>query len=54
MDDADLADLAAAVVERYRDNPAVAAVLTRRPPRECRLMKMEIAAMLAPSVPPGS
>ena len=46
LDDDELAELAAAVVDRHRDNPAVVAVLTRRPPRQCRLMKMEVAAML--------
>ena len=46
LDDEELALLAAGVLRKYDDNPTVRQVLTRRPPRECRLMRMEIAAML--------
>jgi hypothetical protein len=47
LDDEELAILAQSVLEKYEGNAAVTAVLTRKPTRECRLMKMEIAAMLA-------
>jgi hypothetical protein len=41
-----LASLAAAVLAKYAGNVAMTSVLKRKPPRECRLMKMEIAAIL--------
>jgi hypothetical protein len=46
LEDDELQILAQSVLEKYRGNAAVTMVLTRKPPRECRLMKMEIAAML--------
>jgi hypothetical protein len=46
LDDEELGLLAAEVLRKYEGNPAVLQVLTRRPPRECRLMKMEIGALL--------
>ena len=49
LDDEELSILAKSVLEKYQGNAAVTGVLTRKPPRECRLMKMEIAAMLEPS-----
>lgn len=51
LDDEELSILAKAVVEKYHGNTAVIGVLTRKPPRECRLMKMEVAGMLtAPQI----
>jgi hypothetical protein len=50
LDDDELALLAGAVLEKYRGNTAVTSVLTRKPARQCRLMKMEIAAMLSARV----
>jgi hypothetical protein len=47
LDDDELSILAEAVLDKYQGNAAVIGVLTRKPPRECRLMKMEIAAMLS-------
>ncbi len=46
LDDDELAILAESVLAKYEGNSAVLMVLTRKPPRECRLMKMEIAAMM--------
>ena len=46
LDEEELAILAESVLRKYDGNAAVLQVLTRKPPRECRLMKMEIAAML--------
>ena len=46
LDDDEIELLAAEVLRKYDGNPAVLQVLTRRPPRECRLMKMEINALL--------
>ncbi|HZL37592.1 MAG TPA: hypothetical protein VFC78_19900, partial [Tepidisphaeraceae bacterium] len=46
LDDDELTILARSVLKKYEGNAAVTAVLTRKPPRTCRLMKMEIAAML--------
>lgn len=46
LTDDELKEMAAAVLEKYQGNVAVVNVLTKKPPRECRLMKMEIAAML--------
>jgi hypothetical protein len=46
LDDEELAILGESVLKKYQGNSAVLQVLTRRPPRQCRLMKMEIAAML--------
>ena len=46
LDYDELAILAESVLSKYEGNSAVLQVLTRKPPRECRLMKMEIAAML--------
>lgn len=46
LDDDELAILAESVLQKYEGNAAVLQVLTRKPPRECRLMKMEIAGML--------
>ncbi len=46
LDDEELAILGESVLKKYAGNSAVLQVLTRRPPRQCRLMKMEIAAML--------
>ena len=42
----ELAILAESVLAKYEGNSAVLQVLTRKPPRDCRLMKMEIAALL--------
>jgi hypothetical protein len=46
LDDDDLSALAESVLKKYQGNAAVTGVLTRKPARDCRLMKMEIAAML--------
>lgn len=46
LDDDELEILALEVLKKYDGNSAVLSVLTRKPPRECRLMKMEIAGML--------
>lgn len=46
LDDDELAILAESVLAKHEGNAAVLQVLTRKPPRQCRLMKMEIAAML--------
>jgi hypothetical protein len=46
LDDDELAILAELVLRKYEGNAAVLQVLTRKPPRDCRLMKMEIAGML--------
>lgn len=46
LDDDELDLLAVEVLKKYDGNTAVLSVLTRKPPRDCRLMKMEIAAML--------
>lgn len=46
LDDDELELLAVEVLKKYDGNTAVLGVLTRKPPRQCRLMKMEIAAML--------
>ncbi|QOV89462.1 helix-turn-helix domain-containing protein [Humisphaera borealis] len=46
LDDDELEMLAMEVLKKYDGNTAVLAVLTRKPPRQCRLMKMEIAGML--------
>lgn len=46
LDEEELALLSQSVMARHAGNPAVIGVLTRKPPRQCRLMKMEIAAML--------
>jgi hypothetical protein len=46
LDDDELELLAHEVLKKYDGNSAVLSVLTRKPARECRLMKMEIAAML--------
>jgi hypothetical protein len=48
LPDDELHVLAQSVFARYEGNAAVTAVLTKKPIRQCRLMKMEIAAMLAP------
>jgi hypothetical protein len=53
MDDDELGILAEAVLAKYRDNPAVTRVLTRTLPRNCRLMRMEIAAQLGGSMSSG-
>ncbi|MDB5302356.1 MAG: hypothetical protein JWO87_4019, partial [Phycisphaerales bacterium] len=47
LDDEELQILAGSVMGTYEGNAAVTAELTRTPPRASRLMKMEIAAMLA-------
>jgi hypothetical protein len=47
LDDDELEILAQSVLDKYEGNAAVLSVLTRRPPRECRLMKMEVAALLS-------
>jgi len=47
LDDDELSILAQSVLEKYQGNAAVLRVLTLKPPRACRLMKMEIAGMLA-------
>ena len=39
--------LVAAVHARHADNPAVLNILRRKPPRESRLMRAEVAAMLS-------
>lgn len=49
LDEEELSILAKAVLEKYRGNAAVIGVLTRKPARQCRLMKMEVAAMLTAS-----
>ena len=46
LDDDELALLAVEVLKKYDGNTAVLAVLTRKPARQCRLMKMEIAGLL--------
>lgn len=46
LDDEELSILGESVLKKYEGNTAVLQVLTRRPPRQCRLMKMEIAALL--------
>lgn len=46
LDDEELEMLARSIFKKYEGNAAVTAVLRRKPPRECRLMRMEIAAML--------
>ena len=46
LDDDELSILAGSVVRKYEGNAAVLQVLTRKPPRQCRLMKMEIARLL--------
>lgn len=46
LDDDELQILSESVLRKYEGNVAVSAVLTRKPPRECRLMRMEIAALL--------
>ena len=46
LDDEELSILAQSVLEKYQGNVAVTRVLTLKPPRQCRLMKMEIAGML--------
>lgn len=46
LDDDELEILALEVLKKYDGNTAVLGVLTRKPPRQCRLMKMEIAGML--------
>lgn len=46
LDDEELEILAESVLKKYDGNAAVLQVLTRKPPRACRLMKMEIAALL--------
>ena len=46
LDDAAVSRLAAAVLDRYADNAAVRQVLLRKPPRESRLMRAEIACLL--------
>ncbi|HEX8916841.1 MAG TPA: hypothetical protein VF796_31110 [Humisphaera sp.] len=47
LDDETLAALAEAVLDKYDGNAAVLRILRGKPPRECRLMKMEVAALLA-------
>ncbi|HEX8911729.1 MAG TPA: hypothetical protein VF796_05175 [Humisphaera sp.] len=46
LDDDELELLAREVLKKYDGNPAVLGVLTRKPPRDCRLMKMEVANLL--------
>ena len=46
LDDDELELLAVEVLKKYDGNTAVLAVLTRKPARQCRLMKMEIAGLL--------
>jgi hypothetical protein len=46
LDDDELEILAREVLKKYDGNPAVLGVLTRKPPRDCRLMKMEVANLL--------
>jgi hypothetical protein len=46
LDDDELGLLADEVLKKYDGNTAVLAVLTRKPARQCRLMRMEVAAML--------
>ena len=46
LDDNELELLAVEVLKKYDGNTAVLAVLTRKPARQCRLMKMEIAGLL--------
>jgi hypothetical protein len=46
LDDDELEMLALEVLKKYDGNTAVLSVLTRKPARDCRLMKMEIAALL--------
>jgi hypothetical protein len=47
LDDEELLIFSQTVLEKYQGNTAVIGVLTRKPARQCRLMKMEIAAILA-------
>lgn len=47
LDDEELSILAESIIQKYEGNPAVLQILTRKPPRECRLMRMEIAAMMS-------
>ena len=46
LDDDELALMADEVLRKYEGNVTVLAVLKRKPPRACRLMRMEIAGML--------
>jgi hypothetical protein len=46
LDDDELDLLAVEVLKKYDGNSAVLSVLTRKPPRQCRLMRMEVAAMI--------
>ena len=46
LDDAALAELAAAVVERHAARPAMVRLLTRVPPRQSKLMRAEVEALL--------
>lgn len=46
LDDDELEMLALEVLKKYDGNTAVLSVLTRKPARQCRLMKMEIAALM--------
>ena len=52
LPDAEFDALAAEVLAGHADNPAVAAILRRKPPRESRLMRAEIAARLTASTQP--
>jgi hypothetical protein len=52
LDDDELQILAQSVLAKYDGNAAVTAVLTRKPARQCRLMKMEVAAMLGGTAQP--
>lgn len=47
LDDDELELLAVEVLKKYDGNSAVLSVLTRKPARQCRLMRMEVAAMLS-------
>jgi hypothetical protein len=46
LDDDELEMLAMEILKKYDGNTAVLSVLTRKPARQCRLMKMEIAALM--------
>lgn len=46
LDEDEIQILSESVLRKYEGNAAVSAVLTRKPARECRLMRMEIAALL--------
>src|SRR5690606_15047663 len=46
MDDQQWSAMAQKVLDRYADHPAMVRLLTRQPPRQCRLMRAEILALV--------